>query len=71
MEKIDFHLGCQRHPEPGDILFNELLFNPLPGDPDYIEFYNSSGKVIDASRLQIVSVNDDTGDTSQTYSCFR
>jgi len=51
----------------GDVLFNELLFNPLPGDPDYIEFYNSSGKVIDAFRLEIASVNDATGDTSQVY----
>jgi len=57
-------------PEPavkGDILFNELLFNPLPGDADYIEFYNCSENVIDASRLIIVSVNDLLGDTSQGY----
>jgi hypothetical protein len=51
----------------GDILFNELLFNPLPGDPDYLELFNSSEKVIDASRLQIVSVNSTSGDTSQVY----
>jgi hypothetical protein len=49
----------------GDILFNELLFNPLPGDPDYIELYNCSGKVIDASRLQLVAINDASGDTAQ------
>jgi hypothetical protein len=61
----NFNFGLPEPPEPGDILFNELLFNPLPGDPDYIELFNSSGKVIDASRLQLVSVNDDTGDTSQ------
>jgi hypothetical protein len=65
MQKRIADFGLPEPPAPGDILFNELLFNPLPGDPDYIELYNCSEKVIDASRLQIVSVNDDTGDTVQ------
>jgi hypothetical protein len=42
----------------GDILFNELLFNPLPEDTDFVEFYNNSNKVIDASELLIASLND-------------
>lgn len=37
----------------GDILFNELLFNPLPSCYDYIEFYNNSDKVIDLSSLYL------------------
>ena len=64
MQKTDFNFGLPEPAEPDDILFNELLFNPLPGDPDYLELYNSSDKVIDASRLQLVSVNDDSADTS-------
>ncbi|MCX6322023.1 MAG: lamin tail domain-containing protein [Bacteroidia bacterium] len=64
MQSESFKFGLPEPPEQGDILFNELLFNPLPGDPDYIELFNCSGKVVDASRLQIVSVNDGTGDTS-------
>lgn len=65
IQKGSFVFGLTEAAEKGDILFNELLFNPLPGDPDYIEFYNSSNKIIDASRLQIVSVSDETSDTSQ------
>lgn len=49
-----------------DILFNELLFNPFPGDNDYIELFNPSDKSIDLSDLQFVSVSE-TGDTSQLY----
>jgi len=64
MQKESFKFGLTDPTEPGDLLFNELLFNPLPGDPDYIELFNRSGKVVDASRLQLVSVNDATGDTS-------
>jgi len=65
IQKGSFTFGMPEPAEPGDIVFNELLFNPLPGDPDYIEFFNSSDKVIDASRLQLVSVSDGIGDTSQ------
>jgi hypothetical protein len=65
MQRESFNFGLPELAGSGDILFNELLFNPLPGDPDYTEFFNNSKKIIDAARLQIVSVNDDTGDTSQ------
>jgi len=47
-------------PEPvskSDVVFNELLFNPLPGDADFIEFCNVSDKIIDASELSVASKN--------------
>ncbi|MDY0099509.1 MAG: hypothetical protein RBR81_09925 [Bacteroidales bacterium] len=62
-DRISYDFGIPENAAEGDILFNEVLFNPMPGDPDYIEFYNNSGKVIDASRLMLVSVNQ-SGDTS-------
>ncbi len=64
IQKKNFVFGLTEPPEKGDIQFNELLFNPWPGDPDYIEFYNVSGRYIDASRLQIVSVSEVTGEKS-------
>jgi hypothetical protein len=60
-----FSFGIAEHAGKNDIVFNELLFNPFPDDPDYIEFYNCSGKVIDASRLYLASINQETGDTSE------
>jgi hypothetical protein len=65
MQKSDFSFGLTEPAVAGDILFNEILFNPLPGDQDYLELYNCSQKIIDASRLQIISVNDGTGDMSE------
>jgi hypothetical protein len=65
MQKCDYNFGLSEPAEPGDILFNEVLFNPLPGDPDYLELYNCSEKVIDASRLQLISINDASGDKSE------
>jgi hypothetical protein len=52
--------------EAGDIMFNELLFNPFPGENDYIELFNASVKSFDVSRLQFVSLTA-TGDTSQLH----
>ena len=65
IQKWNFNFGLTEPAKQGDILFNELLFNSLPGDPDYLELFNSSEKVIDASRIQLVSVNDDTSDISE------
>jgi hypothetical protein len=65
MQRNEFSFGITEESQEGDILFNELLFNPLSGEPDYIEFYNNSGRIIDASRLMLVSVNDETNDTSE------
>ncbi len=62
IDTIDF--GIPESPEACDIVFNELMFNPFPGDPDYIEFFNCSENVIDASRLVVVSVKGAAGDTS-------
>jgi hypothetical protein len=65
IQKCDFSFGISETAEPGDILFNEVLFNPMPGDPDYLELFNCSEKVIDASRLEIISLNDASGDKSE------
>jgi hypothetical protein len=53
-----FIFGITERAAIGDMAFNEILFNPLPGDADYIEFYNSSGKIINASELLLASVNE-------------
>jgi hypothetical protein len=64
MQKNSFVFGLPEPAEKDNIMFNELMFNALPGDPDYIELYNCSDKIIDASRLYLVSVDDAAGDTS-------
>lgn len=64
IETSTFIFGLPELSGKGDILFNELLFNPLLGDPDYIELYNNSDKIIDASRLYLLALNDKTSDSS-------
>ena len=64
MDRSEFFFGLTEMSMEADLMFNELLFNPLSGDVDYIEIYNNSKKIIDASRIYLVGINDDSGDTS-------
>ena len=63
--KRSFVFGIPEVAVKSDILFNEILFNPFPEEPDYIELYNNSEKIVDASRLYLASINAETGDTSE------
>ncbi|NMC37671.1 MAG: lamin tail domain-containing protein [Bacteroidales bacterium] len=67
METKNFRFGIPEQVAKGDIIFSELLFNPMPGSADYIEFYNCSGKIIDLSRLAVVSLSVENSDTSDLY----
>ena len=40
-----------------EMVINEILFNPKSGASDYIEFYNRSNKIFDASKLYVANRN--------------
>ncbi|HUM47200.1 MAG TPA: lamin tail domain-containing protein [Chitinophagales bacterium] len=42
----------------GDIVINELLFNPKSGGYDYLEIYNNSNKIADLKELRVATTND-------------
>lgn len=43
--------GLPSQTDAGGIIINEILFNPKPPGMDYVEFYNRTGKIFDASSL--------------------
>ena len=44
---------------PGEIVINEVMFNPKENGSDYVEIYNNSAKTIDLKRLKLASRTDD------------
>lgn len=50
-------VGLPADPSAGEWIINEILFNPKPHAYDYIEFYNNSNKIFDASKLYIANRN--------------
>jgi hypothetical protein len=50
-------IGLPESASGKDVVVNEILFNPKPNAPEYIELYNRSHKIIDASKLYIANRN--------------
>ncbi len=44
-------LGIAEQPERGDIVINEILFNPSTGGSRFVEVYNNSSKIFDLSEF--------------------
>lgn len=62
IEGTTLNFGKPETAIPGDLLINEILFNPETGGNDYLELYNQSDKTIDLSTLAIGNFMD--GDSS-------
>ncbi len=45
-------------PVRGDLLINEILFNPYPDASDFVEFINVSSKVLDLAGLRIANISE-------------
>lgn len=47
-------------PSSGDVLFNEIMFDPQTGSSEYIELKNVSSKAINLTELQFATYNEDS-----------
>lgn len=50
-------VGLPVDPVAGEWIINEILFNPRSNAFDFVEFYNNSNKIFDASKLFIANRN--------------
>ncbi|MDD3860601.1 MAG: lamin tail domain-containing protein [Bacteroidales bacterium] len=50
----------------GDIVINEILFNPLSGGEDFVELYNNSDKILDLKHLWFCN-KDELGEIKDSY----
>ena len=57
LDSLETRTGLAKSPEPGDIVINEILFDPPAGGADFIELYNPSNALINVRELMISSRN--------------
>lgn len=57
-----------QHAEPGDVLINEILFNPRPFGSDFIEVYNNSKKYIGVKTLMFANKEQEVLKNLRTFS---
>ena len=57
-EEFVFDFALPANAEPGDIIINEILFNPPTSGVDFLELYNNSNKVINSASLIIANIED-------------
>ena len=55
-------VGLPSEASPSDIVINEILYNPRSNAYDYVEFYNRSNKIFDASKLFAANRNSSGAD---------
>lgn len=54
-------------PVVGDVIVNEILFDPEAGGKDWIEVHNNSDKLIDLENWQLANYDDDTISNIKTF----
>jgi hypothetical protein len=58
VEASSLEFGLFEDPEAGDLLISEVLFNPFTGGVDFVEFYNTSDKIINLYDILIGNITD-------------
>jgi len=58
IEPFKFTFGMPEIPEQGDIIINELLFNPVSNGSDYVELVNVSNKILALSDFSLANIED-------------
>jgi len=67
LEDPKIMLGYGHEASEGDIVINEILFNPPTGGNEYVEIYNKSDKAFDLRLLSITSRKPSDGSFNSLY----
>jgi hypothetical protein len=64
MDRYNYAFALPEMVGNGDIIINEILFNPITGGSDYVELVNISNKVLALNDIQIANIENGTVDNS-------
>jgi len=62
------NFALHENAEAGDVLINEILFNPRPNGVDFVELYNNSDKYINLKDLNIGNISEELIENSKSLS---
>ncbi|GHT72794.1 hypothetical protein FACS189456_2300 [Bacteroidia bacterium] len=66
-ETFELPIGIGVAPQAGDVVINEILFNPKTGGVDFVELYNISDNLIEMKNNKIANRKVATGDLDKAY----
>jgi hypothetical protein len=67
-EEREIRFAMPVEPRFREVLISEVLFNPLPWCPDFIELYNPGARTFDLSDLRLGSRDPESGEISSVSS---
>ena len=80
MQSDSTFFALPQTPQVGDLIINEILFNPVSGSVDYVELYNNSNLVINLADLSLANLSADVNQSDDividhlmfpaTYACI-
>jgi hypothetical protein len=70
-EAIVLTIAIPTSPMPGDVVINEILFNPGTGGADFVELYNCSDQVFQVQGWQIRNLESTSSTASQEITTSR
>lgn len=63
--KQSYSFGLPDEPLPGDLIINEILFNPGTGGSRFVELYNASPKILNLNQFSLQNFNSSNSLPSQ------